>query len=370
MPAYRLAAQRETEVCFATYYDVTDSVPARFKDPTNEFFYSRQDVTRQDPHSHHLVILDSGIPVSQIHDPKYGRWTCVGGDREGADCEPLDTSSCGTGICRSRVGENVACIGYGPRGGSNAAGLGKGLGGAGNGQTSTDFDPGQYRRIPLKGIVYWNAHAFNLTAREHDLKAYLNLLFTDDLQQEVTQSLDVRYLYVAAGQPPYTRETYCRPYTFPQGTHVVILSSHTHERGEEFWMTDADGKRIYESFVYSDPVVQRYTPPLAFDSPDPARRTITYCATYSNGLTPDGRPDPTRVRRSSMTPENGFGCNPTACTDGLVGAPCEGPEDHAACDSVAGAGDGLCDACPITLGVSTQDEMFVLTYWGYQVDVP
>jgi hypothetical protein len=150
----------------------------------------------------------------------------------------------------------------------------------------------------------------------------------------------------------------------------VILSSHTHERGEDFWVTDADGKRIYESFVYSDPVVQRYTPPLAFDSPDPARRTITYCATYSNGLTADGRPDPAHVRRSSMTPENGFGCNPIACTDGQVGAPCAGPEDHAACDSVPGAGDGLCDACPITLGVSTQDEMFVLTYWGYQVDVP
>ena len=370
MPAYRLAPQMETEVCFATYYDVTDSVPARFKDPTNQFFYSRQDVTRQDPHSHHLVILDSGIPNTLIHDPGYGRWTCVGGDRDGADCDPLDTASCGAGICRSQVRSAVACIGYGPRGGSNAAQIGKGLGGAGNGQTSTDLELGQYRRIPLKGIVYWNAHAFNLTAREHDLKAYLNLLFTDDLQHEVNQMLDVSGLYIAAGQPPFTRKSYCKPYTFAQGTRVVSLSSHTHERGEVFWMNDPDGKRIYESFVYSDPVIQRFSPPLAFDSPDPARRTITYCATYNNGLAPDGSPDPSRVRRFSATPQNGFPCKPTACTDGLVGAPCNGAEDDAACDSVAGAGDGVCDACPITLGVSTQDEMFVLTYWAYTVDVP
>jgi cysteine-rich repeat protein len=370
MPAYRLPPQTETEVCFATYYDVRDAVPARFKDPTNEFFYSRQDITRQDPHSHHLVILDSGIPDTQIHDPAYGAWTCAGGDRDGAACEPLDTVSCGAGICRSQVRQSAACIGYGPRGGSNAAQLGKGLGGAGNGQTSTDLDAGQYRRIPLKGIVYWNAHAFNLTSQEHNLKAYLNLLFTDDLEHEVTQSLDVRHIYVAAGQPPYTRETYCRPYTFPQGTRVVILSSHTHERGEAFWVNDPDGKRIYESFVYSDPIIQRYRPPLAFDSPDPARRTITYCATYNNGVAPDGSPDPSHVRRSSLTPQNAFPCKPTACADGLVGAPCNGAEDDVACDSVPGAGDGACDACPITLGVSTQDEMFVLTYWGYRVDLP
>jgi len=370
MPAFSLPSQTETEVCFATYYDVTDRVPARFKDSTNEFFYSRQDITRQDPHSHHLVILDSGISHELIHDPAYGRWTCVGGGRDGADCEPLDTASCGTGICRSQVRPTVACIGFGPRGGSNAANLGKGLGGAGNGQTSTDLDPGQYRRIPLKGIVYWNAHAFNLTSQGHDLKAYLNLLFTEDLQHEVNQSLDVRSIFVAAGQAPYTRETYCKPYTFPQGTRVVSLSSHTHERGEAFWMNDPDGKRIYESFVYSDPIIQRYRPPLAFDSPDPARRTITYCATYNNGVAPDGSPDPAHVRRFSTTPQNAFPCKPTACTDGLLGAPCNGAEDHAACDSVAGAGDGVCDACPITLGVSTQDEMFVLTYWAYTADVP
>jgi hypothetical protein len=30
----------------------------------------------------------------------------------------------------------------------------------------------------------------------------------------------------------------------------------------------------------------------------------------------------------------------------------------------------MCDACAITAGVSTQDEMFVIAYWAYNVAVP
>ncbi len=34
--------------------------------------------------------------------------------------------------------------------------------------------------------------------------------------------------------------------------------------------------------------------------------------------------------------------------------------NDAFCDSTPGAGDGLCDACPVHGGVTTEDEMFVL----------
>jgi len=140
----------------------------------------------------------------------------------------------------------------------------------------------------------------------------------------------------------------------------VSLSSHTHQRGEEFWIEDPEGRRIYDTFIYSDPLIQAYRPPLRFDSADPADRTLTFCATYNNGVAPDGSPDPASVRARSTTPSNGYPCEPVACTDGLVGEPCNGPFDHATCDSVLGAGDGFCDACAITYGVTTEDEMFVL----------
>ncbi|MFQ5515771.1 MAG: myxococcus cysteine-rich repeat containing protein [Myxococcota bacterium] len=364
MPAVHLDPQSETEVCFAAYYDFSAVVPDRFKDPNGKFFYSNGDITRQDPHSHHLVILDSGLRAADVHDPSYGAWTCSGGPRDGLGCDPLVLDDCGEGgLCHAEIVTNTACIGYGPPGGSFAGEARAAIGGAGNGQASLDLAPGQFRKIPLKMIIYWNAHAFNLTGLPHELKAYLNLFFTDDAREEVEQFFDFRHIYVAAGQPPYTRRTYCRNHTFAQGTRVIQLSSHQHERGEAFWINDPDGNTIYESFTYGDPLVKVYSPPLAFDDPDPARRTIEFCGTFSNGLDPDGSPNPDKVRRLSFTPPNAFPCQPTACTQGRVAAACGGPSDHVTCDSSPGAGDGLCDACAITAGVSTQDEMFVLTGW-------
>ena len=54
-------------------------------------------------------------------------------------------------------------------------------------------------------------------------------------------------------------------------------------------------------------------------------------------------------------------CQPIACVAGNIGAPCAGECDDAACDSSRGAGDGWCDACAIAAGVTTENEMFVLT---------
>jgi hypothetical protein len=54
------------------------------------------------------------------------------------------------------------------------------------------------------------------------------------------------------------------------------------------------------------------------------------------------------------------GCKPTACAAGQIGAACAGEDDDATCDSSPGAGDGDCDACKITGGESTENEMFLL----------
>jgi hypothetical protein len=314
--------------------------------------------------------MHSAVPESEVNHPAFGAWTCIGGPQAGQSCNPLNANSCGAGICRSQIGNNLACIGYGPPGGPTAANPASALGGSGNGQVSSALPPGLYRKVPLKGFVYWNLHAFNLTSQDHAMKAYLNLMYSEQQQYEVQAFTDFHAIYAAAGLAPYTRGTYCATHTFPQGTRLFLLSSHTHQRGEVFWIDDPQGNEIYRSFYYNDPAVGEYDPPLALDSANAADRTFTYCATYNTGVAPDDSPDPATVRKLSTTPPNGTFCNPVACTEGLVGAPCNGSLNHAACDSFPGAGDGFCDACAITAGVSTEDEMFVLTGRSYLVPVP
>ena len=102
-------------------------------------------------------------------------------------------------------------------------------------------------------------------------------------------------------------------------------------------------------------------------SPDPAQRTLRYCATFNNGVGSDGAPDVDVVTRASrVAPNTLIGrCNPVACVAGQIAAPCASDTD---CDSKPEAGDGWCDACQITGGQATENEQFVL--WGFQFVEP
>jgi len=129
---------------------------------------------------------------------------------------------------------------------------------------------------------------------------------------------------------------------------------------------DAMESLMYVNHIYNDPVVVRYDgAPLIFESPDGDQRSLTYCGLYDNGFI-----DPDEVKRKSLSPSppnplapGGPCATATHCTSGKVGAPCSGALTAArnrSCDSTTGAGDGLCDACPVVGGVTTEDEMFLL----------
>jgi hypothetical protein len=361
MPTFVLPASTEVEVCFAQYYDVSDRVPAAFQDAARGVFFVNGSHLRQDPQSHHLVIAHSGLGPDRVHDPEFGAWTCKGGARDGETCEPTDPAACGAdGLCGSEVRDAIACIGFGPDDGAvNVAG-----GGIGGAQTSQQINPprgdGFYAEIPLRGILYWNSHAFNLTSEDHRMHAWQNYQFARQRTVPIQAIIDVHAIYDQAGQPPFTVERYCARHVLPEGALLLSLSSHTHKRGRHFTVDTADGARIYESFEYHDPVNQSYEPPLRFDQPDPAARTLTYCADFNNGVRDDGTPDTRLVTRLSTMPDRTT-CVPVACAAGRVGASCRGASDDVACDSAPGAGDGACDACPITAGATTENEMFVLT---------
>lgn len=104
MPAWIVQPRQEREVCFASYYDVTDQVPEQYR--AYREFLGRRGVTfrywrnevRQDPLSHHLIAnlyLGSAAP----EDPVWGTFRCRGGEKDGEICPPTDTRFCGTGLC-------------------------------------------------------------------------------------------------------------------------------------------------------------------------------------------------------------------------------------------------------------------------------
>jgi hypothetical protein len=130
-----------------------------------------------------------------------------------------------------------------------------------------------------------------------------------------------------------------------------------------------DASLLYTSFIYNDPIVLQFSPPRPMGGTHslPEERSLTYCALYDNGYA-----DPATVKKKSTSPPTPIGIpglfggpctKPTGCTTGAVGAACSGntPQQmNASCDSSPGAGDGVCDACPLLGGVTTEDEMFIL----------
>jgi hypothetical protein len=358
MPAYELPAATEREVCLGSYYDVSEQVPPEFLDDSGTRFRIDVSELRQDPQSHHLVGYHYGGEA--LSD--FGEFTCRGGERAGEPCAATDLESCGDGFCASPVVDAIRCVGFGPPGAVVAP-----LFVAQQAQERQELSGGVYAEIPVRGLWVWNSHSFNLTTRDHLMNGRINYWFAADQTHRVQRIFGIAKMF-GQSTPPYGSETLCTDHTFPPGTRLFNLLSHTHKRGKRFWVESPDGNLLYENFVYNDPVNQYYDPPIAFDSPVAADRTLHYCAVYENGVGEDESPDPATVKRRSTTPPNAENhCEPVACTAGRVGAACDGQDDDAACDSTAGAGDGECDACVLTGGNSTEDEMLILL-GAYYVD--
>ena len=357
MPQYPLPKQSETEVCFASYYDFTGPgvVPQQFRGPSGDTFRYRRHVITQDPLSHHIIV-SLYLGSKSWTDLSWGDFTCKGGPNPGQACDPTQAGACGDeGECGSPPVRSVACIGFGPFDFQTSAPNFTGT------QKAVDdivYADGVYAELPLKGIVVWNSHAFNLTDQDSAMHAWINFDFASDQRYPVQGIFDTSQIFVE-NVPPFQQREYCNTHVLPQGARLFELSSHMHKRGKRFTIFNPAGDLIYTSLVYNDPVKLRYDPPLAFDDADPATRTFKYCALYDNGFT-----NPADVKRASTTPPNAlFTCVPSHCAEGLIGQACSGigqaTRDHS-CDSSPGAGDGRCDACTLTGGVSTEDEMFIL----------
>ena len=377
MPGFDLYAASEAEVCFATYYDVSDEVPDQYKSEDGEAFYFDGWEVRQDAVSHHLIVF---LPVADAGDltpEDFPDWNCAGGPREGDACDPRDKEACGLkGICRTPVRKSLACGGYTPALTQQSLAVQQA-------QSAQTFYEGTYRQWPLEGIMLWNSHSFNLTTQDHILNGRFNLHFAEDRRfpQQEAGGFDTLFgipKLLFEGTDPYTEQVLCERMVLPQGTRITAISSHTHSLGKHFWYELPGGEHIYDSYVYNDPLTMELEEPMAFDDPDPEQRTLTYCSLYRNGLDEDGNPLPEEVTRASKIEypvpfgDSGIGlCEPIRCINqDMYDVDCDdgidnNAGDDAACDSALGRGDGVCDACRITGGITTENEMFGAQVWYF-----
>ena len=383
-----LDQEAEDEVCFATYYDFTDRVPAEFQVSCDEFgtgtkcFAFRRNELAQDGQSHHSII-SVYTPESDPKGGDWGPWQCLGGDKAGQSCDPTVAEDCGArSQCTTPAVTSVACAlyPYAPQ----DFGLGAGIGST-NGtlvqlsgaqeSTTIDLPPvGVYSRLPLKGFVSWNSHAFNLTKKATTIEQWVNLTFAPEpdriwLRHQIFEAGDIFAMTPVA---PFTKREVCMTWTLPQYSQLLTLSSHMHRRGELFriWLPPNDPcvntsncpapqqEADYASRLYDDPVYTSYDPPNDYSSSLQQDRTFKACAVYDNGAD-----NPFEVKRESTKP------NTPACSFPLASCGCAsqqrvclgGDNQGALCngDDAACGQDGLCDACPLLGGVTTDDEMFI-----------
>jgi len=398
----------ENEVCYSTYYNLAGQIPDQYlidcpagffdgpSNPTKKCFSYNHQLLRQSANSHHSIIhIYNGQYLS--NDPGW-QYECSGGTvPDGTSCDPTlpgvaapAGADCGGGPCRGKVMKSVACLGYGPPDyDANVTMNGSAVAPSFSGSQQPRFervDPdGVFSILPVEGTIIWNSHAFNVYDQTISNQQWLNLWFTDQRIYPLQGIFDSRDIFIQHVQP-FQEVEYCRTVLFGKGTRIADMSSHTHKRGRQFrvWgpgiaqacnSTSANpGACLPEptppvmvTTEYNDPAQLIFKPPLQLDSDDPASRRFKFCAIYDNGYT-----DPAAVKRNSTSPVVVFGgkCFSSPPRAGQTmycanrknadGSPIVCNGDDRVCDSAAGANDGDCDACTLTGGVSTEDEMFIL----------
>lgn len=469
MPQWSIGGKSETEVCFASYYDVSEQVPAKYRSADGKSFRFYRSETRQDALSHHLIV-NRYEGVAAPNDPVWGTYRCRGGARDGEICDPLDIAFCGADSgCGTDRTTTLACVGFGP--GDTGVGIAA-AGVVSTQETASDnrFPEGVYAELPMKGIMLWDSHAFNLSEKGGKLEAWINFYFAEsESHQRPVQLIFNTEKVFAIDAPAFGTDEVCHAQILPPHAQVYELSSHVHRHGQHFrtylgdWRCQggpADGKHcdpnsetgmcgsgqcassehlrrcdcnrdravtvdelvttvnialgsmgmemceesdidangrvsvdelvtgingaltgieterprdvdeslLYINYIYNDPIVLRLDEPIAMPGgqSSESERSLTYCALFDNGVI-----DPTSVKRKSTSPPpplsvgnlGGPCATATHCTAGKVGEACSGrgvAARHRSCDTAPGSGDGECDACPLTGGATSEDEMFIL----------
>jgi hypothetical protein len=369
-------AHSENEVCFATYYDLSETAPDWAQFPcelqgaahTCVGFKRRQ--LSQDAQSHHSIIsVYTG--VTGPNDPSWGAWHCAGGALAGTACDPTrfgvsaeeGGAECGeAAVCQGEVRKGISCGNLGPDDRDTKE---LPAGGAQSPVSTSSFGEGVYGQLPIKGTILWNSHGFNLTDKPTTVEQFNTFWYAREAERAhlVRRIFDQTHIFKMS-VPPFQQQELCATFTLPRYAHLIELGSHVHQRGIKWrtWLppqepgcvpptcAPSDDAPVYESLIYNDPLTLPLQPEQVLDDADPANRTLKYCALYDNG---DEFPE--LLKRASTLPEGARKCLATELY--CLGGDRQG--ERCSDDGDCGEG-GSCDACTVVGGVTTEDEMLIL----------
>ena len=175
---------------------------------------------RQDPQSHHLILYYSPLNFQpggiDVHDPSFGAWTCAGGERAGEACEPdRPRRPAASGLCRSELQGDLRLHRLRPAVGQPARR--SPVGGAQQAQAYIPFHDGVFAQIPMKGVIYWNSHAFNLTDERHGDERAAQLPASPRTSATRCSASSTLRAIFRPNAPPYTEQTVCNDHVLPAG---------------------------------------------------------------------------------------------------------------------------------------------------------
>jgi hypothetical protein len=388
---WSVKSNAENEVCFATYYDLSSSAPADARvrctiggREQECVAYNRRELS-QDAQSHHSIISVYAGSVAPTH-AVWGKWQCAGGALAGTPCDPTKAgvsavqggADCGeSAVCQAPPKQGT-CASFGPTD-KETTNSTVPAGGSQAPVSADRYPAGVYSELPIRGVVLWNSHGFNLTTKAASIEQYNSFWYARPEQRsfrmdgiftagkhaiyEVVDGVPQSRIRVA----PFTTQELCETYTLPRYARLSELSAHAHKRAVQWrtWLppnivtcsgdcAPRSDVPAYRSVSYNDPVVLRFDPPRVFDQADEAARTLLFCATYDNG-----KLDPKLLKRKSRLIE---GSDCVSAFNGLERLSCvAGDKQGTACTSDAQCGSGgACDACDVEWGERTEDEMFFL----------
>ena len=242
MPPWPLRGQSEFEGCFATYYDFTEQVPDGVQGPDRRVVpleRLRGPAGSAEPSPAALLLPAQPAPGGvDVHDPSFGTWTCAGGVQRRRGLRADGSRLLRRGRVRQRA-EALVCL----RRFRAADRTGRPRSPAARRRLRpTSCSPaGVYQQLPLKGVMYWNTHAFNTTAKDHIMNGRVNYYFATPSSSRPGLPNQRLLGHLQSEQSTVHQGNVLQRSRLPGRARVFQIFGHNHKHGEHFWATDPTG---------------------------------------------------------------------------------------------------------------------------------